>query len=69
MDELPPASKGTFLAIVPAGITDSGALFNAFDKIFDFPYFGFNWNALNDCFGGFEWITVDEPVSSLYESL
>jgi len=48
--ELPTTDENTFIATVPKGIKGRDNLFNALYKIFHFPYFGFNWDALFDCF-------------------
>src|SRR5213594_839964 len=47
----------SFVAIVPRRITDSKQLLNVLNERLKLPeYFGFNWNALEECLRDFHWI-------------
>jgi len=48
-------SNAYFVTIINDNISEED-LFNEYYAKFKFPYFGFNWDALNDCLGGLEWI-------------
>ena len=52
------APSENFVAIVPAGIRSVETLFSILSKDLKFPYFGRNWNALNDCLHDFSWINI-----------
>jgi hypothetical protein len=49
--------EADFIARVPAGISDRGALLEVLRSILRFPnYFGNNWDALADCLRDLSWI-------------
>jgi hypothetical protein len=53
--ELP--SKAFLTTIDFDGISDDKTLFRTFQDAFDFPwYFGYNWNAFNECMRDLDWI-------------
>ena len=56
IENLAPSEK--FVAIVPAGIRSEETLFSILSKALKFPYFGRNWDALNDCLHDFSWIDI-----------
>lgn len=48
---------GDFVAILPRGLDTKDKLLNALAETLQFPdYFGFNWDALNDCLKDFHWL-------------
>ena len=48
--------EDTFIARINSDISNIDEFFDALVHSCKFPYFGFNWNALNDVFRDFEWI-------------
>ena len=56
IENLAPSEK--FVAIVPAGIRSEETLFSILSKALKFPYFGRNWDALNDCLHDFSWTDI-----------
>lgn len=56
IENLAPSEK--FVAIVPAGIRSREKLFSILSKALKFPYFGRNWDALNDCLRDFSWTDI-----------
>lgn len=52
------ADTEAYQAIIDCtGISDERSIFSAFMTALHFPsYFGWNWNALNDCLGDLDWI-------------
>ena len=49
--------KDAFVAVLPQTIDSKHALFKSLASLLVFPaYFGFNWDALFDCFRDFSWI-------------
>lgn len=52
------APSENLVAIVPAGIRLEEKLFSILSKEFKFPYFGWNWDALNDCLHDFSWTEI-----------
>lgn len=61
---IPPRVEGNvFYASITSPIQDKMALFKELYDILDFPgYFGFNWDALNDCLRDFCWINSYEII-------
>ncbi|GBR06551.1 hypothetical protein AA0323_1433 [Asaia siamensis NRIC 0323] len=46
---------------VPTGISGLEDFFNIFRTLLNFPsYFGFNWNAFDECITDLDWITYYE---------
>lgn len=46
-----------FVAILPKGLDTKDKLLNALAETLQFPdYFGFNWDALNDCLKDLHWL-------------
>ena len=56
-------NKDVFYALLPEHVRNEQELFVALAEQLQFPdYFGFNWNAVYDCFCDFEWISKYEIV-------
>lgn len=49
-------------------LEDVGEFFNVLDYAFQFPYFGFNWDALLDCLSDLDWI-AEEPVVIIHREM
>lgn len=49
---------------VPSGINSEKVLFDLFAEKGGFPYFGYNWDALDECLSDFQWLDhkYDEVV-------
>ena len=56
IEDLAPSEN--LVAIVPAGIRSEEKLFSILSKELKFPYFGRNWDALNDCLHDFSWTDI-----------
>ncbi|MBU0577369.1 barstar family protein [Patescibacteria group bacterium] len=54
---------------IPKTITKKTDLFDVFERGFQFPYFGRNWDALNDCLNGFEWIKEKSEIMVFHTDL
>jgi len=54
--------------VVPKGITDTEQLLILFQQGLDFPYFGYNWNALSDCLRDLDWIK-EHNIVILHEDM
>ena len=52
------APSENLVAIVPAGIQSVEKLFSILSKALNFPYFGRNWDALNDLLRDFWWTDI-----------
>ena len=52
------ARSENLVAIVPVGIRSWETLFSILSNALNFPYFGRNWNALNDCLHDFWWTDI-----------
>lgn len=49
--------KNTRIMVVNEDMTDIDIFFKKVSKKLEFPdYFGYNWNALNDCLQDFSWL-------------
>ncbi|MCA9353487.1 barstar family protein [Candidatus Nomurabacteria bacterium] len=47
----------TYIGIIPGGINSKKDLFRSYAEALRFPgYFGFNWDALDECLSDFHWI-------------
>ena len=51
-----------FIAKIPSGLSDKGRLFVALERELRFPYFGHNWDALQDCLRDLSWIKQHRVV-------
>lgn len=55
--------KDAFVAMLPSTIGTKGDLLEALASLLAFPaYFGFNWDALFDCFRDFSWLNEHDIV-------
>jgi hypothetical protein len=55
--------KDAFVAVLPSAIGTKSALLEALASLLAFPaYFGFNWDALFDCFRDFSWMNEHDIV-------
>ena len=68
-DDRPPEKTNRIILQLPKNITEKKDLFDVFEKGFRFPYFGRNWDALNDCLNGFEWIKEKNEIIVFHEDL
>lgn len=63
VDERWQPDSASFVAEVPQNIRTSSELLDVLFSALKLPgYFGFNWNALNDCLRDFHWIEETEVV-------
>lgn len=61
--DMPSLSSEAFVVRIPAGLTTSQGLLQAFYKEARLPgYFGFNWDALSDCLRDLHWVDCHEVV-------
>jgi RNAse (barnase) inhibitor barstar len=61
--ELGAGNCQAFVASLPRGIRSKNDLLSALSEKLDFPeYFGFNWNALEDCLTDFSWIAEHKII-------
>lgn len=55
--------KDAFVAMLPSAIGTKRGLLEALASLLAFPaYFGFNWDALFDCFRDFSWLNEHDIV-------
>ena len=55
--------KDAFVAMLPSAIETKSGLLEALASLLTFPnYFGFNWDALFDCFRDFSWVSQHDIV-------
>jgi len=62
----PEAGPEAFQAAIKDGIAGPQALFEEYDRHFNFPYFGFNWDALDECLRDLQWISQPQIVITHY---
>jgi len=60
----PEAGPEVFRAAIRGGIAGPEALFEEYDRHFNFPYFGFNWDALDECLKDLQWISQPQVIIS-----
>jgi len=58
----PEAGPEVFQADIRGGIAGPAALFEEYDRLFKFPCFGFNWDALDECLGDLQWISQPQVI-------
>jgi len=58
----PEAGPEVFQAVIREGIAGPEALFEEYDRHFNFPYFGFNWHALDECLKDLQWISQPQVI-------
>lgn len=61
LDQVQPGPD-CYLARIRAGIKEKGDLLDAHDLAFRFPYFGRNWDALDELLGSLEWINEHKVI-------
>ena len=64
-------STGESLTIrIPAGLRSKEKLLGIFAKKLRFPsYFGWNWDAFEECLGDLSWLPAELPITVVHESL
>src|ERR1700733_5353528 len=61
--------KNTFIAVLPSGIKTKKELLKQLAIVLELPdYFGFNWDALNDCLCDLHWIE-EKVVVLMHEDI
>jgi RNAse (barnase) inhibitor barstar len=56
-ESLPGIEKGTLVVHIPATLQEEQALLDEYVQQLHFPtYFGWNWDAFNDCLGDLGWL-------------
>jgi len=58
----PEAGPEVFQAAIKDGIVGPEALFEEYDRHFNFPHFGFNWDALDECLRDLQWISQPQII-------
>ena len=49
--------SNSYVGLIPLGITHKQDLLKSYAEVFKFPdYFGFNWDALDECLADFDWL-------------
>ncbi|HBU68916.1 MAG TPA: hypothetical protein DEE98_00865 [Elusimicrobia bacterium] len=56
------SNEGDLIIKIPCNIKTENALFDVLLKGLSFPYFGWNWNALDDCLHDFEWLRAKKII-------
>jgi len=54
--------KGIVLRMSIEGIISKDDLLKEFNRIFSFPFFGYNWDALSDCLSDLSWLDTGAGV-------
>ena len=55
---------------IPAGLTSKQAVLEAYVRQLELPsYFGWNWDALEECLHDLSWLSDDRPVEFVHEAL
>jgi hypothetical protein len=55
---------------IPRGIRSKQKLFSIFSTALRFPsYFGWNWDAFEECLTDLSWLRADQPVLIIHEDL
>jgi hypothetical protein len=55
---------------IPRGISSKQKLFAVLADKLHFPrYFGWNWDALEECLGDLSWLPSDRPICMIHEDL
>ena len=69
--EFDPSNLSGTIITVPAGVTEKNALFSFYADAFSFPeYFGFNWDALEECLRDLEnWHPEGQTFSIVHQDI
>ena len=55
---------------IPGGVRSKQKLFAIYAKALRFPkYFGWNWDAFEECFADLSWLPPDRPIAIVHEEL
>jgi len=58
----PEAGPEVFQAAIWKRLVGPEAIFEEYDRHFNFPYYGFNWDALDECLTDLQWISQPQIV-------
>ena len=68
--EAEPALQNAIRVRVPSGIRSKQKLLGMFAKQLRFPrYFGWNWDALEECLHDLSWLPAEQPILVIHEAL
>lgn len=63
-------AEGVYEVRIPAGITNKRILLRHFARSLKFPkYFGWNWDALDECLRDLSWLTDPKPIVVIHHDL
>jgi hypothetical protein len=55
---------------IPRGVRSKQKLFAIYAKALRFPrYFGWNWDAFEECLGDLSWLPLDRPIAIIHEDM
>lgn len=59
-----------YVGVIPSGITSKQQLLKSYADAFKFPeYFGFNWDALDECLSDFHWIKEKHHIVVYHQDI